>query len=192
MKQLKKVLGIFFVLTAAVSLLTMSSYAAESKFKKMNKDGSANIVFSDTNIKKGEEAKSTLKTKFDDSESIYARAYFPAKFGQLKGEEEGFIDIWVDGKHAKRLNFSNKDVPADRDQMLIYVYNTKDYKPDFKDDVWDSLSAGEHTIKLVVGKTKFLREGVSVQDQGDRYAFKRDDVHKAVYLSDSNFTFVKN
>lgn len=192
MNRIKNMLKATLVLTIALSVLSVSSFAADSKYKKLNKDGTANMVFSSSNIKKGEEGKATLKTKFNDSDSIYARAYFSSKFGQLKGEEEGFIDIWIDGKHEKRLNFSNKDVAPDKDQMLIYVYNTTDYTPDFKSEVWDGLSAGEHKIHLVVGKTKFMREGVSVQDQGDRYAIKRDDVHKAVYLSDATFTFVKN
>jgi hypothetical protein len=192
MNRFKNLLSVAVILTVAILAFSAVSFGADSKYKKLNKDGTANMVFSNTNIKKGAEDKSVLKTKFDDSESIYARAYFSSKFGQLEGEEEGFIDIWIDGSHAKRLNFANKDVAPDKDQMLIYVYNTKDYKPDFKEDVWDSLSAGEHKIHMVVGKTKFMREGVSVQDQGDRYAIKRDDVHKAVYLSDSTFTFVKN
>jgi hypothetical protein len=191
MNQFKKILKGAVILISLL-IFAASSYGADSKYKKLNKDGTANMVFSTTNIKKGAEDKSTLKTKFDDTESIYARAYFSAKFGQLKGEEEGFIDIWIDGSHAKRLNFTNKDISPDKDQTLIYVYNTKDYAPDFKDDVWESLSAGEHKIHLVVGKTQFMREGVSVQDQGDRYALKRDDVHKAVYLSDATFTFIKN
>ncbi len=177
---------------AAVTLLMSGMATAQaSKYLKLNKDGSGNIVFATTNIKKGEESKAALKTTFTDGDSIYARAYFPGKMGQLQGEEEGFIDLWVDGEHQKRLAFTNKDVPADRDQTLIYVYNTKDYSPDFKADIWNELSAGEHKIKLVVGKTKFMREGISVQDQGDRYALKKDDVHKAVYLSDSSFTFTK-
>jgi hypothetical protein len=192
MNRFKNILKVAVILITVVVAFSVTSYGADSKFKKLNKDGTANMVFSNTNIKKGAEDKSILKTKFDDTESIYARAYFSSKFGQLKGEEEGFIDIWIDGSHAKRLNFTNKDVAADKDQTLIYVYNTKDYSPDFKDDVWDSLSAGEHKIHLVVGKTKFMREGVSVQDQGDRYALKKDDVHKAVYLSDATFIFVKN
>ena len=192
MKSIIKTLKTTLVFATALSILTVSAYAVDSKFKKLNKDGTANMVFSSTNIKKGEEGKSVLKTKFDDTESIYARAYFSSKFGQLKGEEEGFIDIWIDGKHSKRLAFSNKDIAPDKDQTLIYVYNTNDYPPDFKDDVWGDLTAGEHKIHLVVGKTKFMREGVSIQDQGDRYALKRDDVHKAVYLSDSTFTFIKN
>lgn len=192
MNRIKKMLNATLILTVALLILAVSSYAADSKYKKLNKDGTANMVFSNTNIKKGEEGKSVLKTRFEDSESIYARAYFSTKFGKLQGEEEGFIDIWIDGKHEKRLNFSNKDVAPDKDQTLIYVYNTKDYSPDFKDEVWEGLSAGEHKIHLVVGKTKFMREGVSVQDQGDRYELKRDDVHKAVYLSDATFTFVKN
>jgi hypothetical protein len=192
MNRIKNILKATLILTAVLSVLAVSLFAADSKYKKLNKDGTANMVFSNTNIKKGEEGKSTLKTRFEDSESIYARAYFSSKFGQLKGEEEGFIDIWIDGKHAKRLAFSNKDIAPDKDQTLIYVYKTTDYSPDFKDDVWEDLSAGEHNIHLVVGKTKFMREGVSVQDQGDRYAIKRDDVHKAVYLSDATFTFVKN
>ena len=177
--------------TLAFMLPAFSVLAADGGFKKMNKDGSANMVFATTNIKKGEEGKATLKTKFSSDDSIYARAYFGTKMGQLQGEEEGFMDIWIDGKHRKRLAFTNKDIPADRDQTLIYVYNTKDYSPDFKNDVWDELDAGEHKVKLVVGKTKFMREGVSVTDQGDRYAIKRDDVHKAVYLSDSDFIFTK-
>ncbi len=179
-------------LTIVISSFAITAYGADSKYKKLNKDGTANMVFSNTNIKKGAEDKSILKTKFDDTESIYARAYFSSKFGQLKGEEEGFIDIWIDGSHSKRLNFTNKDVAPDKDQTLIYVYNTKDYSPDFKDEVWDGLSVGEHKIHLVVGKTKFMREGVSVEDRGDRYAIKRDDVHKADYLSDATFIFVKN
>ena len=192
MNRFTKTLKVAALLTTAVLTLAVSSYGADSKYKKLNKDGTGNMVFSDTNIKKGAENKSTLKTKFDDTESIYARAYFSTKMGQLKGEEEGFIDIWIDGSHAKRLGFTNKDISADKDQTLIYVYNTKDYPADFKDDVWDSLSAGEHKIHLVVGKTQFMREGVSVQDMGDSLALKRDDVHKAVYLSDATFTFVKH
>jgi len=192
MNRFKSTMKVAIVLTIVLMTFAVSSYGAEQKYKVLNKDGTANMVFSNTNIKKGAEGKSTLKTKFDDTESIYARAYFSSKFGQLKGEEEGFIDIWIDGSHAKRLNFTNKDISADKDQTLIYVYNTNDYPADFKEDVWESLSAGEHKIHLVVGKTKFMREGVSVEDQGDRLAFKRDDVHKAVYLSDATFTFVKH
>ena len=190
-KRVSTSLAAMTALVIAASFLAVTAHAADSGFKKMNKDGSANMVFATTNIKKGEEGKASLKTKFTSDDSIYARAYFGTKMGQLQGEEEGFIDIWIDGTHRKRLAFTNKDVAADRDQTLIYVYNTKDYSPDFKDDVWDELSAGEHKVKLVVGKTKFMREGVSVTDQGDRYAIKRDDVHKAVYLSDSDFMFVK-
>ena len=184
----------FSLATALIALclaLPGIADAQASKYLKLNKDGSGNIVFATTNIKKNEEGKATLKTSFTDGDSIYARAYFPGKMGQLQGEEEGFIDLWIDGKHQKRLAFTNKDVPADRDQTLIYVYNTKDYTPDFKADIWGELSAGKHSVKVVVGKTKFMREGISVQDQGDRYAIKRDDVHKAVYLSDSSFEFTK-
>ena len=36
-----------------------------------------------------------------------------------------------------------------------------------------------------------MREGLSVTDQGDRYAIKRDEVHKALYLLDADFVFVK-
>jgi len=75
--------------------------------------------------------------------------------------------------------------------MLVYVYNTNDYKPDFKDEVWEGLSAGEHRIKLLVGRTKFLRAGATAEIQGDKILVKRDDPHAAVYLSDSTFIFVK-
>jgi hypothetical protein len=179
---------VFIFILLGVSLV---ANAQSSKFMTLNKDGTGNIVFSTTVIKKNEESKNALSTKFTSGDSIYARAYFPKPIGAFTGEEEGFIDMWIDGKHEKRLNFSNKDVPADKDQMLVYVYNTKDYKPDFKDDVWGTLSAGEHRIKLVVGRTKFLRKGATAEVQGDKIVVKRDDPHAAVYLSDSNFTFVK-
>ncbi|MBI3716508.1 MAG: hypothetical protein HY255_10990 [Betaproteobacteria bacterium] len=191
MKPLARNISFAAALIALCLALPGVANAQAAKYLILNKDGSGNIVFATTNIKKGEEGKATLKTAFADGDSIYARAYFPGKMGQLQGEEEGFIDIWIDGKHQKRLAFTNKDVPADRDQTLIYVYNTKDYPADFKDDIWNGLSAGKHSVKVVVGKTKFIREGVSVQDQGDRYAIKRDDLHKAVYLSDSSFEFTK-
>lgn len=180
-----------FLLLTVLFGAGLSAPAQSSKFMKLNKDGAGNIIFSNTSIKKNEEGKNTLKTRFNSADSIYARAYFSKPMGAFTGEEEGFIDIWVDGKHAKRLNFTNKDVPADRDQMVIYVYNTQDYSPDFKDEVWDDLSAGEHKIKVVVGRTKFLREGATAEVQGDKLVVRRDDPHVAVYLSDSDFTFVK-
>jgi len=179
------------VVVSAGSLLSTSAYAQAAKYMKPNKDGTGNIVFASTNIKKNEEGNATLKTTFTSADTIYARAYFVGKMGQLQGEEEGFMDLWIDGEHQKRLSFTNKDIPADRDQTLVYVYNTKDYPPDFKNDVWAGLSPGPHKVKLVIGKTKFMREGVRLQDQGDRYAIKKDDVHKAVYLSDSDFTFIQ-
>jgi hypothetical protein len=180
-------------LVSALLLLpaTHAAQAQASKYLKLNKDGTGNIVFSTTPIKKNEEAKSKLQTRFTSSDSIYARAYFSKPMGEFKGEEEGFIDVWIDGKHEKRLNFSNKDVPADRDQMVVYVFNTQDYKPDFKSEVWDGLSAGQHQVKLIVGRTKFLRKGASAEVVGDKLVVRRDDPHAAVYLSDSTFTFVK-
>ena len=186
----------FALLTGALLALfgssSLSASDAGSKFRKLNKDGTGNMVFSSTNIVKGEEEKSELKTIFKEGESIYARAYFSTKLGELEGEEEGFIDLWIDGKHQKRLGFTNKDIAADKDQTLIYVYNTTDYSPDFNESLFSDLTAGEHKIRLIVGKTKFVREGASLRDQGDTIAVVQDDVHKAVYLSDSSFTFIKN
>ena len=79
-------------------LLSVSvvSNAQSSKFMTLNKDGTGNIVFSKTLIKKNEESKNTLVTKFTSGDSIYARAYFPKAIGAFTGEEEGFIDMWVD------------------------------------------------------------------------------------------------
>jgi uncharacterized protein YbdZ (MbtH family) len=111
--------------------------------------------------------------------------------GAFTGEEEGFIDLWIDGKHKKRLSFTNKDVPADWDQMVIYVHGTKDSSPDFKDEHWSRLDPGEHRFRLIVGRTRFLRKGASAKVQGDKIVVRRDDPHKAEYLSDSTFTYVK-
>jgi hypothetical protein len=180
-----------FVLLSLLAGAAMVAPAQTSSFKKLNADGTANAVFSTAPIKKGEEAKSRLQTRFTTDDSIYARVYFSKPVGAFAGEEEGFIDVWIDGKHEKRLNFSNKDVPADRDQMVVYVYNTQDYKPDFKSEVWDGLSAGEHRVKLLVGRTKFLRKGASAEVVGDNLVVRRDDPHAAVYLSDATFTLVK-
>ncbi len=176
------------VLLAGASI---SLPAQSSKFIKKNADGTANILFSNTQIKKGEEAKSVMKSAFKADESIYARAYFSAKFPALTGEAEGFIDIWVDGKHAKRMAFTNRDVAAGNEQMQIYVRNT-DPSPDIKDEVWDAMEPGNHKVNLIVGFTEFMREGARASVQGDDVVVKRDDVYKAVYLSSSSFTFTKD
>ncbi len=178
------------VLLVLMAMTVISTgFAQSARFKKMNKNGSANIIFSNSQIKKGEESKVVLKTKFTDSEVIWARAYFPGKFGTLKGEAEGFIDVWIDGKHVKRMNFSNKDVPEDKDQMMIYIHNTG--SDDIKDDVWGAIDAGEHKVKIVVGKTEFLKAKVKVDVEGNDLVAKRDDAYKAVYLSESDFTYIK-
>jgi hypothetical protein len=178
-----------FAMLLSCAALALSAQA--SKFIKKNADGTANILFSNTQIEKGGEARNVLKSSFKASDSIYARAYFSAKFPALAGEEEGFIDVWVDGKHAKRLAFSNRDVKAGNDQMQIYLRNT-DPSPDIKDEVWDGLAAGVHKVRIIVGHTKFMREGARASVQGDQVVVKRDDVHKAVYLSQSDFTFTKD
>lgn len=181
------------VCTLAVFLVATSTAltAQSSKFIKKNADGTANILFSNTQIKKGEEAKNVLKAAFKADESIYARAYFSAKFPALTGEAEGFIDVWVDGKHAKRMNFSNRDVAAGNEQMQIYIRNTNP-SPDLKDEIWEAMEAGEHKVNLIVGHTQFMREGARASVQGDDIVVKRDDVYKAVYLSQSSFTFTKD
>jgi hypothetical protein len=183
---MKKIVSLSLI--AVVGIFTLS-FAQAAKYKKMNKNGSANIVFANVKISKGEESKVALKTSFTDSDAIWARAYFPNSFGKLEGEAEGFIDMWVDGKHVKRLAFSNKDVAPENDQMLIYIHNTG--SDDFKDEVWSGISAGEHKIKIVVGKTQFLKKKVVLDVEGDDLVAKRDDAYKAVYLSESDITFIK-
>ncbi len=184
---MKRINVILVMIAVACSTI---AFAKASTFMKMNKNGSANILFSDTKIEKGKESQVKLKSKFTDSEVIWARAYFPKEFGTLEGEAEGFIDLWIDGKHVKRLNFSNKDVPAGNDQMMIYVHNTG--SDDFSDDIWSGIEAGEHKIKLVVGKTEFLKAKVVLDVEGDDLVAKKDDAYKAVYLSESDFTYTKN
>jgi len=170
---------------------SISLPAQTSKFVKKNADGTANILFSNTQIKKGEEAKNVLKASFKADESIYARAYFSAKFPALTGEAEGFIDVWVDGKHAKRMAFTNRDVAAGNEQMQVYVRNTNP-SPDIKDEVWDEMEPGEHKVNIIIGHTQFMREGARAEVQGNDLVVKRDDVYKAVYLSSSSFTFTKD
>jgi len=167
--------------------LTAGAQIAE--FRKLGPNGAANIVFSTAKIEKGKEKAVTLATKFTNTDVIWARAYFPGEFGELTEEAEGFIDIWIDGKHVKRLNFNNKTVPPDRDQTMIYVHNTGN--DDFKDDVWSGLEPGEHKVKVVVGKTELLAEKVKLAVEGDDVVAKRDDAYKAVYLSESDFTYTQ-
>ena len=192
MKPFLRLPALTCALLALVAISSVSVSAADSKYAKLNKDGTGNIIFASTNIVKGEEEKCELKTTFKEGETIYARAYFSSKMPELEGEEEGFIDLWIDGKHEKRLGFTNKDIAPGKDQTLIYVYNTTDYSPDFSDSLFSELSPGEHKLRLIVGVTKFLREGASLRDNGDTVSVVKDDVHKATYLSDSAFTFIKN
>lgn len=158
--------------------------------KKLNSNGTGNIVFSTSKIVKGDEAKIKMKTKFSADEVIWARAYFPKSFGKLEGDEaEAFMDIWIDGKHVKRSTFPADSFKPETDQTLIYVHNTGN--DDFKDDVWSDLSAGEHKVKIVLGKTQFLKAGVSLELQGEKIVAKDDDSYIAVYLSESDFTYVQ-
>jgi hypothetical protein len=170
--------------------LTIAVFAQGSKYLKVAKNGTGNILFSNTQINRDQEAKSTFKTVFSNADAIYARAYFPGKFVKLEGEAVGFIDLWIDGKHAKRIKFSNDDVAAGNDQMQIYVHNT-DPSADFSDDVWDYLSAGDHNVKIVVGRTEFMKAAATLEEQGNDLVVKEDDVYKPVYISESNFTFTK-
>jgi hypothetical protein len=183
---MKKISLLLMILAIAYGTMV---FAQAAKFKKINKNGSANILFSNSKIEKGKESKVALKNNFTDSEVIWARAYFPKGFGTLEGEAEGFIDMWIDGKHVKRLAFSNKDVPAENDQMMIYVHNTDN--DDFKDEIWNAIDAGDHKIKIVVGKTQFLKAKIKVDVEGNDLVAKRDDAYKAVYLSESEFTYSK-
>jgi len=176
--------------TLAVTVLGATAFAAGPKQKVIGKNGAANILFSTEKIEKGKEDKAKLATSFTSEDVIWARAYFPKTFGTLEGEAEGFIDLWVDGKHVKRLTFSNSDVAADADQTVVYLHNTGN--DDFKDEVWSEIGAGTHKVKLVIGKTEFLKAKVKLEVQdNDTVSAKRDDAYKAVYLAESDFTYVK-
>ena len=158
--------------------------------KKLNANGTGNILFSNTKIEKGGESKAKMKNIFSANEVIWARAYFSKPFGQLEGDDaEAFMDIWIDGKHVKRSAFPENSFKPEADQMMIYVHNTGN--DDFKDDVWADLSAGEHKVKIVFGKTQFLKAGVSLELQGEKIVAKDDDSYIAVYLSESDFTYVQ-
>jgi hypothetical protein len=42
-----------------------------------------------------------------------------------------------------------------------------------------------------VGKTQFLKKKVVLDVEGNDLVAKRDDAYKAVYLSESKFTYIK-
>ena len=97
------------------------------------------------------------------------------------------MDIWIDGEHVKRLAFSNKDVKPEQTQMAIYIHNTG--SDDFKDDIWGGLEKGEHKVKIVVGKTEFMKAGVAISVQGDDVVASQDDTYQPIYLSESDFQY---
>lgn len=177
-----------YALLALLGLAT-AACAQISEFRKIGANGEANIVFSTSKIDKGKEKDVTFATKFTSTDPIWARAYFPGEFGELEGEAEGFIDIWIDGTHAKRMSFTNKTVAADKEQTPIYLHNTGN--DDFKADVWAGLEPGEHKVKVVVGKTELVAEKVKLSVEGDDVVAKNDDAYKAVYLAESDFIYVQ-
>lgn len=178
-----------FLTAFAILGLASAVWAQSSEFRVIGSNGEGNVVFSTTKIEKGKEQSVTMATKFTSKDPIWARAYFPAEIGELEGEAEGFIDIWIDGSHAKRMSFTNKTVAADHDQTSIYIHNTG--SDDFKADVWSGLTPGEHRVKVVVGKTELVAEKVKLDVEGDDVVAKRDDAYKAVYLAESEFTYVE-
>jgi len=178
-------------ITGVIFSFSLAIFAQNSKYLKIAKNGTGNILFSSSQINRDEESKVTFRTSFSDVDAIYARAYFPAKFPNLEGEAKGFIDLWIDGKHQKRLEFTNNDVAAGNEQMQVYVHKTNP-EADFSDEIWDNLSSGEHKIKVVIGRTEFMKAAATIQEQGNDLVVKEDDVYKPVYISEGTFTYTKN
>ena len=169
----KKYFVLFFSLLVTIVFLSEKNLLSGNPGK---------IIFSNKQIKQGLENKVPLKTEFISSEVIWARAFFPKRLGNLKRGESLNIDIWVDGRFARRVKIAKPNPKWT--QMQIYVHNTGD--DDINSTVYDRISSGKHEVSIHVVYAKFMMKKKVVRSGRVYY----EDVFKPVYLSKGKINYI--
>jgi hypothetical protein len=182
MKKSISSLVAIFIFVAAADI----AYSQAKKFRKVDKSGEANIIFSSQQIQLNKESSVKLKTSFNYGEPIYSRVYFPGPIGKLREDEKLFADIWIDDKHAGRLTY--KTVDPTWDTIQIFINNTGD--DEFDASYFSGLSSGSHKVSIYVAKENFMKSKKVAEIKEDSIEIKNKKVFTAKYLSKGTFTLV--
>ena len=167
----------FFI--GILALLIIFPFYAVGVISQENSN--SQIVYSSAPIKKGESPDLPSQTRFLATDKIFARAYFPEKFGTLGVEEYGMVDFWIDGIFVKRFIFSNYDVSPSSKEMRLYIHNTG--KDDFDPSYYSNLTKGNHKVQIVVGRNQII-QSIELNDK------QKTQGKKYIRLAEGNFIFV--
>ncbi|MBY9006548.1 MAG: hypothetical protein KGD63_07295 [Candidatus Lokiarchaeota archaeon] len=153
------------------------------QFKKIQKEGYANIIFSSKPIEYGAEDEESLKKVFTKPDPIYARCYFPNHIGKIE-KRSFWHEIWIDGKFIKRTLYES---PPDPEWDQIQIWITDD---DYKNEILN-LDSGKHEIVIWVMKCEFEGKYFKIETtlSGDPLINEKERV-KLSRLSKGNITYV--
>ena len=178
---------VLFFAAAALLLVSVDyAYSQAKKFRKIDKNGEANIIFSSEQIKLNQEGSVTLKTEFRYGEAIYSRVYFPGPVGKLGKDEKLFADIWIDDQFAARLSYATIDPTWDTIQIFINGTGEDEYDGSY----FSGLSSGSHKITIFVAKENFMKNKKVAEVKGEKIEVKNEKVFSAKYLSRGTFTLI--
>ena len=180
-------IGLLAVLVSAVMLV--SAGAAEKwspvsghAYKQISGEGYSNCIFAPKEIGKNKEAAAGIKQAFTKPEPVYARCYFPAPVGKVKGGNFWF-ELWIDRKHRGKVTFAK---PPDAGWRQTQVWVTED---DFKKQM-RSLGSGKHEGIIWVMKRVFKgKKAVAGQDASGKIKAEMKDIWIPVRLSKGKFTY---
>lgn len=178
-------MAIMTIVAAAVLFVSADIVRAQSnKFRKVDKNGEANIIFASQPIQLNQESSANLKTEFKYGEPIYSRVYFPGPVGRLNNGEKLMADLWIDDKFAGRLSY--KTIDPSWDTIQIYINGTGE--DEFDGSYFSGLSSGSHKITIFVAKENFMKNKKVAEFKENTVELKNEKVFTAKYLSRGTFT----
>lgn len=186
MKKKMFIVSLVISFVMICSLLSISAWAQASKYRKVDKQGEANIIFSSQQIKLNMESSVILKDTFKAGEPIFARVYFPGPVGKLQKGERLLCDLWIDEQFAGRTSFATVDPSWDTIQLM--VNNTG--KDEFNADLFSGLVKGKHKMQIFVGREGFMKQKYVGERVDDKIKVSKENVYTAKYLSRGVFFYL--
>lgn len=108
------------------------------------------ILFASVPVTHGAYAKVATRSMFSSSEKIYARIFLDQPVGEIRNNEAGFVDLWIDGRFVRRMTFTNRDLSRSQSEFQLFILNTG--QDDFAGSPLSTLDQGEHDIRLQIGR----------------------------------------
>jgi hypothetical protein len=175
---MKTKIAVLMMLFAAITCFEAISQI--SKYRKIDADGAANIIFANKAIEKGKESSYELKSSFNSNEAIFCRCYFPKKYGDYKprDDEEFVVDLWFNNKFLQRKVWQKPD--AEWDQIQVYLLNTGDDDIKSFDQAISSAGSGTYKVRVLVGISRYQGTKDVIQPNG---SIVKEKVFTMEYIS---------